>query len=411
MDAGLEKGLELEMTGGGAILDVPGAEVTARKFFRNNPIKELVKPAIAGEAKETSSTLIGKAAGIAEQGVMDNPLQSFEQLADDGSFDKTPTKEDPKPDPKDPNTKPGITNPKQLAKAISEVITAEINPKNKTNLPNVLSESGWGEMSREEGNLENGNPRLTDAQLTDPVAEKKPMIDKKPRLYKNQELFPGLEIDVATWPAQQEHYAAYTPENNAIYLFAKTFDEVEAGNETVPNIAGLHEADHAQYFNLTKAQQEAVNNTVLEVIQSDPEASALFQKFLDALYSRPVGNYLQTHRTVNREAQKAIVQVDDRPGLKDARKLRGTFLGKQEEVFLSLAMTEFFAYMTTGHHQELMNTDALNSIHASECVRLASQFRERYLDNNQSALDLLRRNGGHGLYRDIPDFKKYLYTT
>lgn len=235
-------------------------------------------------------------------------------------------------------------------------------------------------------------------------------IPRTPRMFRNQEILPGLVIDVATYPQDSTHYMAYLPETDNIYIFGMTYDELERGHDVVVDIGALHESDHALYFRLSAGQQVALNDTIMGIVSSNPQAKEVFKKFVSALYARPGADYLHTHKFDNQAVEKILVDDDKKAGLKDKRWLQIDVNGNRqnENLYLALVLTEFFAYMTAGHHQKLLDPQALESINARELVEITTFFRQQFIDNDPQILDILGQNGDFGLRREIPNFRRFV---
>lgn len=235
-------------------------------------------------------------------------------------------------------------------------------------------------------------------------------LERKSEWFTGQELSPGLIIDVLTYPQQPDHYMAYMPETDNIYIFGKSYDELEAGHEANIDLAGLHESDHALYFRLPTYKQMELNDIIMGIVTHDAEAANLFKQFVQAMYRRPGGDYLKAHLYSNPEVIKILKRHDEGGGLRDDRYLDIDVDGNGhvERLYLGLVMTEFFAYMSATHHPQLLDEDLLNSINVSEVVGTAKIFREKFIDPNPVVQEKLANHGGHGLRRSIPDFKKYI---
>ena len=157
--------------------------------------------------------------------------------------------------------------------------------------------------------------------------------------------------------------------------------------------------------------QKASNDLILGLIATNNEAKQYFIKFVQALYRRPKANYLDTHLFSNQKVKAIISHDDHKPGLKDLRFLDVDVdeSGKTRKVYLGLVMTEFFAYMSAGHHPiTLLDGDTLENINVKKILANISIFRKKFIDPNPTVIAKLRWNGGHGLRRPIPNFRKYL---
>jgi hypothetical protein len=284
------------------------------------------------------------------------------------------------------------------------------NPESQT--PNVVNDIDV-EQTPLEPIPEKFEVVLQDSIPISPEATPVQEVVRVSKMFKDQEVLPGVVIDVATYPQDSSHYMAYLPETDNIYIFGKTYDEIESGHETVTDIGALHETDHAIYMRLSASEQTATNNAVMEIVTSNPEAKKVFQKFVKALYSRPGADYLHAHQFSNVDAEKILTNDDNKAGIKDNRFLDAAVNdeGKVERLRLSLVLTEFFAYMSTGHHDDLLDDASLESINAKELVELTTTFRKQYIDTSEAVTEALAKNGGHGLRREVPDFKKYVRGT
>lgn len=238
-------------------------------------------------------------------------------------------------------------------------------------------------------------------------------IEKIPRnskMFRDQEILPGLTIDVATYPQDSTHYMAYLPQTDNIYIFGMTYDELENGHDVVVDIGALHESDHALYFRLSANQQIALNDTIMRIVSSNPQAGEVFKQFVKALYTRPGADYLHAHKFDNKEVEKILADDDKKAGLKDKRWLQIDVNGggQTENLYLALVLTEFFAYMSAGHHQRLLDPQALKSINAQELTEVTTRFRQQFIDNDPKTSDILKQNGGFGLRREIPNFRRFI---
>ncbi len=282
----------------------------------------------------------------------------------------------------------------------------------ESQIPNVVIDVGE-EKTPIKTISEKNDVVLQESVSIPPEATPNQEVVRVSKMFKDQEVLPGVVIDVATYPQDSSHYMAYLPETDNIYIFGKTYDEIESGHETVTDIGALHETDHAIYMRLSASEQTATNNVVMEIVISNPEAKKVFQKFVKALYSRPGADYLHAHQFSNVDAEKILTNDDNKAGIKDNRFLDAAVNdeGKVERLRLSLVLTEFFAYMSTGHHEELLEDASLESINAKELVELTTTFREQFIDTNEEVTETLAKNGGHGLKREVPNFKKYVRGT
>ena len=237
------------------------------------------------------------------------------------------------------------------------------------------------------------------------TAQKTPTRENK--IFKDQELLPGFKIDVVLWPEQKDHYMAYLPTVDKLYIFGKTYDEIEKGNESIVELGGAHEVDHGIYFRLEKDHQFEIGSAVMNLVSQNNRAKEVFKNFSKALYSRKDAGYLETHRYGNSEV--ILENNPVKPGLKDNRWLEidvdGS--GKKEKLFLGLVITELFAYMEMGSHPELCDKNTLDSILATELILAATEFKKCILAD-KTTMEIVKKNGNLGQGRNVPDLRKYI---
>ena len=129
--------------------------------------------------------------------------------------------------------------------------------------------------------------------------------------------------------------------------------------------------------------------------------------FVKKLYTRPVGDYLKTHKFSN--SVVVVENNENKPGLKDNRSLRVEVddSGKKEDLFFGLLVTELFAYMEMGNHPELCGKGSLDNIYDRELIIKAQDFKS-YIDADPETRKIIEQNGGLGMGRAVPDMSSLI---
>ncbi len=254
-----------------------------------------------------------------------------------------------------------------------------------------------------DGVLENVDSSVAKSVATGGIAK------RENKMFPGQELSPGMKIDVVCWPEQEDHYMAYLPEMDKLYIFGGAYDEVEKGNLSIVGLGEVHELDHAAYFRLHGNQQSEVGSVVMNLVSAQDDVKQMFKEFVEALYSRPGADYLEMHRYGNDQVK--IEHDRLKPGLKDDRFLDIEVGDKGvQRVYLGLVLTELFAYMEMGSHPEFCDEQTLESIGADKLVALATDFKNRVGDE-RTFKNMLANNSSLGQGRQVKDISGFLLTT